>query len=329
MNIDQLVESIRAAVERHCMEPGVYSRWLWNNPAGDRKLGVNEYGCADAANILYTIGRFEGDPATRERWIRTMQAMQSPETGLFHEATHHPFHTTAHVSAALELFDARPLYPVKAMLPYLDRDRLYAFLEGLDWEKNPWSQSHQGAGLFATLTVTRAAGAQWQDWYFSWLRDRCDPVTGISYGARHGQDTLAHHLYGWFHYLFIHEYARRPMPYPDKMIDSCLALYDQGLLDDSFGRECNFREIDWVFCLNRATRQTPHRFDEARERLRRFAVTFVEYLTQVDPLRDEEFNDLHMLFGAVCALAELQQALPGLITSTVPLKLVLDRRPFI
>ena len=119
------------------------------------------------------------------------------------------------------------------------------------------------------------------------------------------------------------------MPYPDKMIDSCLALYDQGLLDDSFGRECNFREIDWVFCLNRATRQTSHRFDEARERLRQFAVTFVDYLTQVDPLCDEEFNDLHMLFGAVCALAELQQALPGLITSTVPLKLVLDRRPFI
>ena len=58
-------------------------------------------------------------------------------------------------------------------------------------------------------------------------------------------------------------------------------------------------------------------------------MTFVDYLSQVDPLRDEEFNDLHMLFGAVCALAELQQALPGLITSTVPLKLVLDRRPFI
>lgn len=329
MNIDKLVENIRETVERHRIEPGGYRRWLWNNASGGRQLGVNEYGCADAANILYTIGCFEGDPAARENWVRTMQGMQDPETGLFHEATHHPFHTTAHVAAALELFDARPLYPVKAMLPYLDRDRLYAFLEGLDWEKNPWPQSHQGAGLFATLVLTRAADAQWQDWYFSWLRERCDPVTGISYGAKHGQDTLAHHLYGWFHYLFNHEYARRPMPYPDKMIDSCIALYDEGLLDASFGRECNFREIDWVFCLNRATRQTPHRFCEAKDRLSRFAMTFVDYLSQVDPLRDEEFNDLHMLFGAVCALAELQQALPGLITSTVPLKLVLDRRPFI
>ena len=329
MNIDGLIESIRATVERHQLAPGAYCRWLWADAKGERELGVNEYGCADAANILYTLGCFEGDPETRACWVRTMQGMQDPETGLFHEATHHPFHTTAHVLSALELFDARPLYPVRAMLPYLERERLYAFLEGLDWARNPWPQSHQGAGLFAALSVIRAADAQWQDWYFSWLAERCDPATGISYGARHGQDSLAHHLYGWFHYLFNHEYARRPMPYPERMIDSCIALYDEGRLDESFGRECNFREIDWVYCLNRATRQSPHRFAEAKQRLRTFAAGYVDYLTQVDPLRDEEFNDLHRLFGAVCALAELQQALPGFMTSTVPLRLVLDRRPFI
>ena len=46
-------------------------------------------------------------------------------------------------------------------------------------------------------------------------------------------------------------------------------------------------------------------------------------------MEDEGFGDRHMLFGTVCALAELQQALPGELESTVPLKLVLDRRPFI
>ena len=49
----------------------------------------------------------------------------------------------------------------------------------------------------------------------------------------------------------------------------------------------------------------------------------------VDHTTDDRFNDLHMLFGAVCALAELQSALPGEVRTTVPLKLVLDRRPFI
>ena len=41
------------------------------------------------------------------------------------------------------------------------------------------------------------------------------------------------------------------------------------------------------------------------------------------------FDDLHMLFGAMCAVAEMQLALPGEIKSTIPLKNVLDRRPFI
>ena len=40
-------------------------------------------------------------------------------------------------------------------------------------------------------------------------------------------------------------------------------------------------------------------------------------------------NDMHTLFGCICALAELQSFLPGEIVSDVPLKLVLDRRPFI
>ena len=258
-----------------------------------------------------------------------MQAMQTPETGLFYEGTHHTIHTTAHVVAALELFDARPLYPLTALLPYRDKDTLYRFLESLDWAGKPWPQSHQGAGLFAALTITRSVSAQWQTWYFDWLRERCDPVTGISYGRRLGQDTLAHHLYGWFHYMFNHEYARRPMPYPEKMIDSCIDMYDHNALDPLFGRRCGFCEIDWVFCLNRATRQTPHRFWEAKDRLRDFAGVFVDYLTAVDEAKTDDFNDLHCLFGAMCALAELQQALPGELESTVPLKLVLDRRPFI
>lgn len=329
VNIDSLVLKIRDTVESHRLETGAYCRWLWEQPGKERKMGVNEYGCADAANILYTLGFFERDPAARACWVNTMRAMQNPETGLFYENTHHPFHTTAHVLAALELFDAQPLYPLHAMKPYLQREKLYELLEGLDWERTPWPQSHQGAGLFAALTITRMADAQWQSDYFAWLRERCDPATGISYGARLGGDSTAHHLYGWFHYLFNHEYARRPMPYPEQTVDTCLALYERKELDDRFGRECNFREIDWVYCLNRATRQTPHRFQEAKARLSEFAQDFVAYLEQVDAAHDEEFNDLHALFGAVCALAELQQALPGQLVSTVPLKLVLDRRPFI
>ena len=88
-------------------------------------------------------------------------------------------------------------------------------------------------------------------------------------------------------------------------------------------------EVDWVFSLNRALRQCPHRFDEGKAALRDFAKGFTAYLLRADEETDESLDDLHTLFGAACALAELQQALPGEMNSTVPLRLVLDRRPFI
>ena len=58
MNIDGLIGKLYATVKNHELGNGEFARWLWQNEKGNRKLGANEYGCADAANILYTIGRF-------------------------------------------------------------------------------------------------------------------------------------------------------------------------------------------------------------------------------------------------------------------------------
>ena len=54
-----------------------------------------------------------------------------------------------------------------------------------------------------------------------------------------------------------------------------------------------------------------------------------DFVLARDPATDEGLNDLHALFGNLCAFAELQQALPGFVRTDRPLKLVLDRRPFI
>jgi len=81
--------------------------------------------------------------------------------------------------------------------------------------------------------------------------------------------------------------------------------------------------------LTRASRQTPHTFWEIKERLEEYAEKYIAMMERTDYLHDEDFNDLHVLFGAVCCLAELQAALPGKLITTRPLKLVLDRRPFI
>lgn len=329
IDLNPFVEKVRRTVESHRLSEGSYCRWLWQDEQNTRELGVNEYGCADAANILYSIGDFPRDPAKRAQWVAALQQMQDPQTGMFVEKTHHTIHTTAHCTAALELFDAQPLYPIKGLEPYLDHDSMRGLLESLDWEHQPWPQSHQGAGLYASLMNTRMCDEAWQDAYFAWLSENADPVTGLGLKDRRGDAPLAHQLYGWFHYFFNHEHARRPIPYPEKLIDSCISLYENKNLSPVFSHEVGFMEIDWVFAMNRASRQTPHRFHEVKALLWDMAQEFLPWLMSLDETTHDMFNDLHMLFGAVCAAAELQIALPGQIRTAVPLKNVLDRRPFI
>ena len=142
-NIDDLIEIIKKSVDQHKLGEGKYSRWIFGE---NRDLGINEYGCADAANILYSIGAFPSDPKERQAFIKVLQEMQDEETGLFNEKTHHAFHTTAHCSAALELFDSKPLHKCKVLEKYTTKEGLYKLLEEeIDWT-NPWDASHMGAG---------------------------------------------------------------------------------------------------------------------------------------------------------------------------------------
>ena len=75
--------------------------------------------------------------------------------------------------------------------------------------------------------------------------------------------------------------------------------------------------------------QSGYRREETKELMRDFAGKYIAKLDALDHKKDEFWNDLHMLFGAVCCIAELQIALPGELRSAFPLKQVLDRRPFI
>ena len=134
---------------------------------------------------------------------------------------------------------------------------------------------------------------------------------------------------GGFHYMFNHEYANKPYRFPEKIIDSCIALYKDGGLPDNFMKTFNFLEVDWLFCLSRALRRTSHRREEAMALIEDFASKYTDYLMSIDYETHEGFNDLHCLFGVLCALAELQNVLAGQIITEKPLKLVLDRRPFI
>jgi len=334
IDLGLFLESARGIVKRHGLgEPGAYARYTLpgQDEAGEpRDFALNPYGCADAANLLYTIGRFPREPAERARWVATLRGLQDPETGFFRERTHHEVHTTAHCLGALELFDAAPDHPLTALAPLRDPDRVAAFLDGLDWEGAPWVEAHRGAGAYAALTLAGEADRRFADAYFAWLAAEVGPETGL---LRRGcvdpspAGGVFPHLAGTFHYLFNFEHARRPWPHAPALVDTCLAIRADGSFP--LAKLVWFADVDWAYCLSRALRQCGHRFDEAKHALASFAAEYATFLMGLDPERDEGLDDLHRLFGAVCALAELQQAAPGTLHSDPPLRLVLDRRPFI
>lgn len=330
IDLQPFLDQVEALVARHALgPPGAYARWTRPGAQGTRDLGVDPYGCADAVNLLYTLGRLPDRPEERAAWIDALQSLQDPEDGLFQEGTHHPIHTTAHCTAALELLDAAPRLPLRGLAELRDPDAMEAFLEALDWSGNPWMESHRGAGLYAALLLVGDLEPAWEDRYFGWLAREVDPATGL---LRRGclpeaELLLFPHLAGTFHYYFNFEHAGRALPHPERRIDTCLRVFERELFP--FSRYVGFAEVDWVYCLARSLCRSDHRSAEAHRALARFAERHVSFLASLDPATDEGLDDLHNLFGTVCALAELQTVLGNRLRSDPPLRLVLDRRPFI
>ena len=158
-DIEPVLRKIRETVASHRLSrEGEYARTTLGLAPGEAPR-INEYGVADAANILYTLGDLRPSPAFREGFVSALKSMQHPDTGLFSEPTHFPVHTTAHCTAALELFDERPL-PPKDLLPYLSKDRLYELMDSLEWVSSPWNNSHIGAGVYvASIMANGDVGA--------------------------------------------------------------------------------------------------------------------------------------------------------------------------
>lgn len=334
IDLQPIVKAALAAVDSAKLGPGRYSRFLGSQRA--RRAGgadLNPYGCAAAACVLYTTGNFPRDADERAASIATMQANQSPETGMFSEPSHNAYHSTAYVPAALELFDAAPLHPLRGLHPLLETGGIEKLLDGLDWLKKPWGQAHLGAGSFAALHIAREAPMAWQDRYFAWLWAEQDPRTGLwRKGCQPpdgGKDAAPFfdHLASSFHYLFNHVVAHRPIRYPEAMIDSALRVRRENLY--SLGKGPGFSEIDWIYCLTRPLRQCGHRFAEVQAEVQTFAREYATNLLAHVAKNRVPFEDLHALNGTMSAFAELQQAVPGLLRTERPLKLILDRRPFI
>lgn len=328
-DLRDFIRDVHRIVEKHNLgTPGEYTRWLTQDAGGTRNLGSTPYGCANAVNILYTIGMLPEPGEQRQAMADVLRRFQNADSGLFVNPGNYETHTTAFVSGALKLLDVKPLYRAHAFEKYLDKDALSAFMDAIDWPCNPWLGSHLGVGLYASMLLTGTSTDDWEDLYFSWLDENADPVTGLwKRGCLAGAPRF-HYLAATFHYVFNYEHAKRALPYPNALLDTCIKAYRNGDCID-FAKEVGWADIDFAYLLARVQRRAGIRFEETQQILREIADGLITQLLAMDPDASETLNDLNTLFAIVCALAVLQDALPGYIRTSVPLKLVLDIRPFL
>jgi hypothetical protein len=291
------------------------------------------YGAADMACVLYAIGALHPTEKQRAEWGEAFERFQNQETGWFLQKSFglSPEHNTAFALGAMELLDLTPRYPVKMDAEYANPR---TFLETLNWKTNVYRDAHRGAGIGAiyTLRGMLEPGTRSTAWFAEYFA-ACDGYFDVMNGLM-GQDKPAtgdtDQIGGTFHYAFVYEYFHRQMPYPEKRIDTVLGLQRE----DGFWLEGNYLwlTLDAIYLMTRTLRYCAHREEEVRASVRR-AVRAVETAAYSPEGRKRSFSKGQAVHAATvaCAIgAEAQSFLgAGEVVTDWPLKLVLDRRPFI
>ena len=135
---------------------------------------------------------------------------------------------------------------------------------------------------------------------------------------------------GTFHYSFLYQYFNRHMPYPEPRLDTVLRLQQA----DGYWMPDNhlWMTLDAIYLMTRTLRYCPHRFADVRASVRRIMGIMMRDVYSPEGRKTALSPKLavHSVTAAVSIAAEAQMFLgAGEVITERPLKLVLDRRPFI
>jgi|GEM_PF-2484151 len=312
------------------LEPAVRVK----GPAGSyaRELGGKTselYGTADMACILYSIGKLHPTEEERTQWAESFNVFQDPKTGFLLEKdpSHPPLHNTAFALAAMQLLELRPKHPLVLAPEYHE---IKTYLKSLDWKTKVYPESHKGAGIGSIFTlVPELHSPPWFEAYFSVCDGLFDPHNGLM-GEEKPASGDFDQVGGTFHYAFLYQAFNRPMPYPEKRIDTVLGLQQP----DGYWNEKNhlWLTLDAIYLLTRTLRQKPYRRDEVVACVERTMDALMRDVFSPEGRKKTFVNKLgvHSVTAAISIVAEAQNFLGAdRVLTEWPVRLVLDRRPFI
>jgi hypothetical protein len=322
LDIQIIIDTAAKLLQACCHDqPGVYSRTPGEAP--------DPAASAAAVNLLYILGAFPGHSGERDKWIHQLRSAQDPATGLVLLDNKPDPLVTASCASALECFDMRLAHSPHNLMAYADPVELPLLLEELPWQNDPAYAGQFAAAVYTLITLGDEASHHWEDAWFHWFNRAFDEHSGL---VKDGcitpvilleQNTLFPYLEGLFPILGTYAHARVPHPYPWRLIDTLLDMLETNWT--LFSRDLKARELPLIYAFSRSMRITPHRHEECIQTLRRFSHRWLRHLK--DEANAGHFKDLVNTTRILCAVAELQQTLPGCVRTRRPLRQILNRRP--
>lgn len=248
-------------------------------------------------------------PEQREQWISHINSYAGPD-GNYQRYTHHSFeHANGMVIGALGVLGGRQKNPVRLYDTFDTVEKVGAWLEKINWREQ-WSGSHLFWGGMHCFSMSRRCTGHWRKTVFDWLDANLDPQSGWwRKGVPHSQSFDA--LGGGAHIWPIYQHHGRRFPFPEKVIDSILAMQKP---DGSWLQYGNYMELDALYGLAYMSSLAPnYRAEEIVHAVHKHG----SGLVKAWPAFLSHKPDLHVLLGAVGAFGLLQQFLPDVYYDTV------------
>ncbi|MBN1419411.1 MAG: LamG domain-containing protein [Planctomycetes bacterium] len=306
-DLDAIREDVRAWY-RGLAAPGM--------PYGAYRLRPDKpadlYASADIAWIRWMMQDLDLSETERAEWIDFIQDQQDPADGSYRHITGHcKTHAFCHATGALKMLGAEHRYAPALLAPYRRIEGIPAWLDAIDWNRQ-WGASHDiwGAGL--PIACSRETPDAWRQAFFAWLDGENDPATGFWRKGREAKSPLEY-LGGAFHIWPIYAALGHPIPHPERVADSVLALVRA---DGSFDGAWNYGNMDGVWILAHLLRAgVSHRRDDMIAVLDRNIRGLMGLL---DESPERFLADAHGTESRIATIAIIQTALPDRFRSKAP-----------
>jgi hypothetical protein len=296
-------------------------------PYGSYRSGIKQrpdlYSSCDVAQIRAIWGEdFQQtlSPTQRQEWIGHINSFADKSDGsYFDRFNHSKLHANGMTIGALGVLGGQQKYAVKLYDEFNTPEKVIPWLEQINWEKQ-WGASHQFWGGIHCFSMSKHCSDEWLDVVFDWLNNNLDPNTGW---WRKGTEYTDRHqpLGGSVHILPVYEHKGRDFPFPERVIDSVLALQlpNKRWLDRNRPSDksyLHYLELDALYALKYMQQLAPnYRKNDIHNAVFEYGQNAIEYWLN----KKQEVLEMHphRILSAIGTFGLLQHHLPEMFYDDV------------